>query len=97
LSPTQLFRGLMMSSAGMTKRLDRLEKRGLVKRIPDAADRRGVTIHLTDSGRRLLARAIAENTKSEATLLAGLSGRDRRVLADLLRVVLSKTEPAAGG
>jgi DNA-binding MarR family transcriptional regulator len=97
LSPTQLFRGLMMSSAGMTKRLDRLEKRGLVKRIPDAADRRGVTIHLTDSGRRLLARAIAENTKTEATLLAGLSGRDRRVLADLLRVVLSKTEPAAGG
>jgi DNA-binding MarR family transcriptional regulator len=97
LSPTQLFRGLMMSSAGMTKRLDRLEKRGLVKRIPDADDRRGVAIHLTDSGRRLLARAISENTKSEATLLAGLSGRDRRVLADLLRVVLSKTEPAAGG
>ncbi|MDQ6879116.1 MAG: MarR family transcriptional regulator [Candidatus Dormibacteraeota bacterium] len=97
LSPTQLFRGLMMSSAGMTKRLDRLEQRGLVKRNPDANDRRGVTIHLTDSGRRLLARAIAENTKSEATLLAGLSGKERRVLADLLREVLSKAEPAAGG
>ena len=34
LSPTQLFRGLMLSSAGMTKRLDRLEQRGLVKRKP---------------------------------------------------------------
>ncbi len=97
LSPTQLFRGLMMSSAGMTKRLDRLEQASLVKRIPDADDRRGVTIHLTESGRRLLARAIAENTKSEATLLAGLSSRDRRLLADLLRAVLSKAEPAAGG
>ena len=97
LSPTQLFRGLMMSSAGMTKRLDRLEQRGLVKRNPDANDRRGVTIHLTDSGRRVLARAIAENTKSEAMMLAGLTGKERRVLADLLRAVLSRAEPATGG
>src|SRR6202023_3163715 len=97
LSPTQLFRGLMMSSAGMTKRLDRLEQQGLVKRNPDKDDRRGVTIHLTERGRRLLARAVAENTKIEATLLAGLSGKERRVLADLLRAQLSKAEPAAGG
>jgi len=97
LSPTQLFRGLMMSSAGMTKRLDRLEQRGLVKRNPDANDRRGVTIHLTDTGRRLLARAIADNTKNEATLLAGLTPKERRVLADLLRAVLSRAEPATGG
>lgn len=97
LSPTQLFRGLMMSSAGMTKRLDRLEQRGLVKRIPDASDRRSLAIHLTDSGRRVLARAVSENTKSEAALLAGLGGKESRMLADLLRVVLSKLEPAAGG
>jgi DNA-binding MarR family transcriptional regulator len=97
LSPTQLFRGLMMSSAGMTKRLDRLERRGLVKRIPDASDRRALAIHLTDRGRRVLARAISENTKSEAALLAGLGAKESRMLADLLRVVLSKLEPAAGG
>ena len=97
LSPTQLFRGLMMSSAGMTKRLDRLEQRNLVKRNPDKDDRRGVTIHLTEQGRRVLARAIAENTKSEAMMLAGLTGKERRALADLLRAVLSRAEPAAGG
>lgn len=97
LSPTQLFRGLMMSSAGMTKRLDRLEQQGLVKRNPDKTDRRGVTIHLTEPGRRLLARAVAENTKAEAVMLAGLSRTDRRVLADLLRAVLSRLEPASGG
>ncbi|TMD22789.1 MAG: MarR family transcriptional regulator, partial [Chloroflexi bacterium] len=97
LSPTQLFRGLMLSSAGMTKRLDSLEHRGLIKRNPDPNDRRGVTIHLMDSGRRLVARAVAENTKNEATLLAGLSGKERRALADFLRTVLSAAEPAAGG
>ena len=96
LSPTQLFRGLMMSSAGMTKRLDRLEQQGLVKRNPDKDDRRGVTIHLTERGRRILARAIAENTTSEAAMLAGLSGKERRALADLLRAVLRRAEPAAG-
>src|SRR2546430_14728094 len=53
LSPTQLFRGLMLSSAGMTKRLDRLERRGLGKRRPDPNDRRGVMIQLSESGRRL--------------------------------------------
>jgi len=88
---------LMMSSAGMTKRLDRLEKLGLVNRNPDKDDRRGVTIHLTERGRRLLARAVAENTKNETTLLAGLNGKERRALADLLREILSRVEPAAGG
>ena len=97
LSPTQLFRGLMMSSAGMTKRLDRPEQRALVKRNPDKEDRRGITIHLTEQGRRLLARAVAENTKSEAMLLAGIPAKQRRLLAELLRAVLSRAEPAAGG
>ena len=97
LSPTQLFRGLMLSSAGMTKRLDRLEQRGLVKRNPDPKDHRGVTIQLTESGRRLVANAIAENTKHEATLLAELSGKERRLLGDLLRRVLSRAEPSSGG
>src|SRR5207248_6837791 len=69
LSPTQLFRGLMLSSAGMTKRLDRLERRGLVKRRPDPKDRRGVMIQLSETGRRLVAKAVAENTRTEAEIL----------------------------
>src|ERR1700674_3987354 len=42
LSPTQLFKGLMLSSAGMTSRIDRLEGRGLVKRTADSTDRRAI-------------------------------------------------------
>src|SRR2546429_47541 len=97
LSPTQLFRGLMLSSAGMTKRLDRLESRGLVKRRPDPKDRRGVTIQLSESGRRLVAKAVAENTKTEAEILKGLSPKERRFLADSLRALLHELEPATGG
>ena len=97
LSPTQLFRGLMLSSAGMTKRLDRLERLGLVKRKPDPKDRRGVTIELTAAGRQLLTKAIADNTQREMALLSGLKQSERRELGDLLRRVLKNVEPATGG
>src|SRR4029079_5509697 len=50
LSPTQLGRGLMLSSAGVTSRIDRLERRGYVRRLPDPNDRRGVIIELTQDG-----------------------------------------------
>jgi DNA-binding MarR family transcriptional regulator len=96
LSPTQLFRGLMLSSAGMTKRLDLLEHRGLVQRKPDPRDRRAVGVHLTESGRRLITKAVAENTQNEAALLAGLNRQQQRLLADLLRSLLGKLEPPAG-
>src|SRR4051794_3022383 len=42
LSPTRLGRGLLLSSAGVTSRVDRLERRGLVARLADPDDRRGV-------------------------------------------------------
>ena len=53
LSPTRLGRGLMLSSAGVTSRIDRLERRRLVHRLPDPDDRRGVIVELTEEGARL--------------------------------------------
>ena len=52
LSPSRLGRGLMLSSAGVTSRLDRLERRGLLTRTADTDDRRGVVVELTDEGLR---------------------------------------------
>ena len=48
LSPTRLYEATMISSGGMTDRLDRLERAGLVVRLPDPRDRRGKLIALTD-------------------------------------------------
>src|SRR3954469_8422350 len=73
LSATQLGRGLMLSSAGVTSRLDRLEKRGLVARLPDPSDRRGVLIELTESGIDLVDQAVRANSESEGRLLAAFS------------------------
>jgi DNA-binding MarR family transcriptional regulator len=98
LSPTQLFKGLMLSSAGMTSRLDRLEARGLVARSSDPNDRRGIHVDLTSKGLELVDRVVATNTEDEKRLLTGLSREDLGSLASLLRKLLSQLEegPEAG-
>jgi len=93
LSPTRLFKGLMLSSAGITSRLDRLEKRGLVKRSRDTQDRRGVQVELTHAGLNLLDEAVAANNESERALLGDLSANQIETLARLLRQMLAALEP----
>jgi len=97
LSPTRLFKGLMLSSAGITSRLDGLESRGLVKRTPDPSDRRAVQVELTEAGRKLLDEAVAANTKSERELLGNLTAAEIASLARLLRKMLAGLEPGSGG
>src|SRR4030081_2958902 len=92
LSPTQLFRGLMLSSAGMTSRLDRLEARGLVARSADPSDRRGILVRLTPEGLKRVDAVVTANTEEEKQLLAGLTGDDVGSLASLLRKLLSHLE-----
>lgn len=92
LSPTQLFKGLMLSSAGITSRLDRLEKRGLVRRERHPNDRRGVIVELTDEGRSVLDQAVQANTASERELTHGLEPGEPQELAKLLKKMLAALE-----
>ena len=92
LSPTRLARGLMLSSAGVTSRIDRLERRGFVRRLADPNDRRGVIIDLTDEGLAAVDAAVAANTASDRQLLARLDPQEIVQLEGLLRKVLSGLE-----
>lgn len=96
LSPTRLFKGLMLSSAGITSRLDRLESRGLVKRARDPHDRRAVLVELTGPGRKVLDEAVAANTKAERALLDRLSAKEIATVSKLLRKMLMALEPGSG-
>jgi DNA-binding MarR family transcriptional regulator len=95
LSPTFLFKGLMLSSAGMTSILDRLERRRLVQRRPDPTDRRAVRISLTEKGSRLVEAAVTANAERERRLLASLSPADAKRLARVLKNILAELEPDA--
>ena len=85
LRPSDFTGSLMLTSSGTTKRLDRLERAGLVERTPDPDDRRGVIITLTEAGHELIDRVTEAHMANETRLLAGLSAREREQLAGLLR------------
>ena len=93
LSPTQLFKGLMLSSAGITSRLDRLERRGYVKRSRHPSDRRGVLVNLTVAGNKVLEQAVAADAAGEQELLSALTKEDRGALVLQLKKLLTGLEP----
>jgi DNA-binding MarR family transcriptional regulator len=92
LTPTALSRALMISSGGTTKRLDKLEARGLVARSADPHDRRGVVVGLTPKGMRLVDEAVEAHVADEQRALAPLSARDRAALVRLLDRLLEPLE-----
>lgn len=90
LSPGRLIRETMVTSGTMTNRVDRLADKGLVRRLPDPADRRGVLVRLTEAGRARVDAALEGLLRHEQALLGGLTPGERRYLAGLLRTVVSR-------
>lgn len=93
LRPTELYRSLMISSGGLTDRLNRLQKAGLISRPPSPEDRRSLLVKLTPEGRDKVEAAFREDMAVEARLLAPLAPADRRALADLLRKLALAMKP----
>jgi DNA-binding MarR family transcriptional regulator len=91
-SAGELARIADLSSGAMTNRLDRLEGVGLVRRVPDPDDRRGVLVELTDQGRRLWENAIGAQAEKEALLASALTKRELEQLNALLRRVMVEFE-----
>jgi DNA-binding MarR family transcriptional regulator len=89
LNPTELIRTTMLSSGGMTKRIDRLSAAGLVERLPDPSDRRGTLIRLTAAGLAAIDEALPAHVASEERLLAPLTAPERRSLDRLLRKLVA--------
>lgn len=96
LNPGDIQRAVMVTSGGMTKRLDRLQEAGLVERRPDPDDRRGVRIRLTRRGLGLVDRALARMLAVERTVVVDAlpASADRDRLVALLRTLLCAFEQA---
>ena len=90
--PTELFQSLMITSGGLTDRLNRLTRKGLVERIVPDHDKRSALVQLTAKGLSVIDTAFAEDMAVEASLLTALDDHERRQLAGLLARLLSDLE-----
>jgi DNA-binding MarR family transcriptional regulator len=96
LNPTSLMRATLLSSSGMTKRLDRIEEAGLIERRPDPNDRRGTLVRLTRRGKNVIDRAVETHVNNEKRLLGVLTTAERRTLDRVLKSLLINLELAEG-
>lgn len=84
LTPTELYRSVIVTSATMTERLDRLENRQLIRRRRAPRDRRSIHVELTAKGLTVIDGAHVDLVGAEAALLEGMTPQDRSALTDLL-------------
>ncbi|MFB6664038.1 MarR family winged helix-turn-helix transcriptional regulator [Streptomyces parvus] len=96
-APGELAAHTMVTTGAMTKRIDRLERDGLVARRRSAADGRGRVVALTEAGRTLIDRAFTDHMENERVLLDALEPREAAQLERLLATWLAKVEPVRGG
>ena len=95
-SPSALAEDLGISNAGMTGRLDSLEKAGWIQRHPDADDRRRVGIEITRSGAAIWRRAMDLRGRAEDEVVHALDPAERATLAALLKKMTLVTERTEG-
>src|SRR3954449_9828083 len=84
LTQRELMATVRRTSGTMSVRLARLERAGLVTREPDAADRRTVTVTLTDRGRDWASAARPAYDEAAERLAAGLPDEGRAAFAEYL-------------
>lgn len=96
LAATELAKATSLSAGAMTNRIDKLEKKRLVRRKPDPDDRRGVIVGLTAKGVGVIDDAIQLRLDAANKGMQGLNRKERATLAALLRKVLLDTVPPSG-
>jgi DNA-binding MarR family transcriptional regulator len=95
-SPGHLADDIGLSSGAMTNRLDRLEEAGLVRRLPDPDDRRGLKVELTDSGWQAWQDSTGAQAEKEALVASALDQAEKEALNGLLRRLMLEFERVSG-
>lgn len=85
LGQRELGRKVLTSAGNMTDVIDKLERRGLVRRSRQPGDRRAVRVELTAEGRAAIAALFPDHASDIAQAMGGLDAAELRQLAALLR------------
>lgn len=86
---TEFSRLLGYDTGAMTRLLDRIEQKGIIKRVRSTTDRRTVNIELTPRGRELYPQIKAALDRVHARLLDGFSDVDTEQFQSLLQRVVA--------
>lgn len=95
LTPGQLRQALVVSSAGLTGRLNRLEREGWIARGASPVDGRSTLVGLTEERRATFDRMVEQHFSLERDILSVLEPEERTVMADALRKILASLEQDA--
>jgi len=87
LTPGQLLDSMMITSGAMTNRIDRIERRGFVKRAKSPTDGRQVLVTLTKNGLKKVDAALIDHAANESAIVDALTPDQRDQLIDLLRLL----------
>ena len=85
LNQRDLSQKVLTSPGNMTDLIDKLEARGLVRRVRQKADRRAVRVELTAGGRALIEPLFAAHEGDIDAAMRGLDRAELRTLGELLR------------
>jgi DNA-binding MarR family transcriptional regulator len=92
-TPAELADMSGVTRATMTGLIDTLERDGLVKRAPDAVDRRMTSVRLTERGHSVLQRVLPGHFRNMARIMSPLSDGERRTLVRLLTKIMQQLDP----
>jgi DNA-binding MarR family transcriptional regulator len=82
----------MVTTGAMSKRIDRLERDGLVTRRASAQDGRGRVVALTAAGRRVIDDAFTDHMANERRLLDALDPAHAAQLEAILKAWLMRVD-----
>lgn len=84
LSPTEIARRLIVTTASITSLLDTLQRRGLIERRPDPADRRRLLIAITPTAQELVRRYVPEVVALQVRVMQDIPEGDRQQFVAVL-------------
>lgn len=88
LTPKDLQKKILISSGGLSNRINRLEKKKYIIRMPDPSDRRGVIVKITPEGRQLTLDVVVSHVGIEKELIQELNDEEKEQLARLLKKLI---------
>ncbi|WP_371193059.1 MarR family winged helix-turn-helix transcriptional regulator [Glaciecola sp. SC05] len=89
LSPGQLLDQMSITSGTLTTRIDKLEKKGLVKRKTKKDDKRGVNVALTKKGLKLIKEVVVEHAQAQESIVSVLDEQEQQTFVVLLQKLLA--------